>query len=227
MQRKLMYQANRKLVKMNIIDNLNKRLTIDDGEVCYGGEEDILKEIEQCPVALPSDYIGFLKSISGNDQSAPNDLIFSMLSGEILIVTVSGWRNCFSIGSVILGQSSSKIADIFSAASISAISSGVSSAGRLFIITSPCSYLAFSDAVAHLAEMICTTFPFLNVHTIKRTFTIFPRTSYLSSHGCSSSTFRQSPSAGACFDAEKNCPLFAWCFVRIKTVQHEKDINSM
>lgn len=53
---------------MNIIDNLNKRLTIDDGEVCYGGEEDILKVIEQCPIALPDDYIGFLRSISGSED---------------------------------------------------------------------------------------------------------------------------------------------------------------
>lgn len=46
---------------MNIIENLNKRLTIDDGEVCYGGEEYILKVIEQCPIALPNDYIEFLR----------------------------------------------------------------------------------------------------------------------------------------------------------------------
>jgi len=53
--------------KMDIISNLNERLTIiDDGSgVCHGGEEYIKKVVEQSPVKLPDDYVDFLKVISG------------------------------------------------------------------------------------------------------------------------------------------------------------------
>lgn len=53
---------------MDIISNLNERLTIVEGEVCYGGEEYIKKIVEQSPVKLPNDYIDFLKVISGGDS---------------------------------------------------------------------------------------------------------------------------------------------------------------
>ena len=50
---------------MSILDNLNQRLTIDDGEICVGGENEIEKIINIAPIILPDDYIEFLKNVSG------------------------------------------------------------------------------------------------------------------------------------------------------------------
>ena len=53
---------------MDILKNLNHRLTITEGTACYGGEEDIKELMEKSPIQLPEDYIEFLKSISGGDD---------------------------------------------------------------------------------------------------------------------------------------------------------------
>lgn len=50
---------------MSIVENLNKRLEIIDGEPCQGGEDAVKQVIEASPVPLPQDYIEFLKEISG------------------------------------------------------------------------------------------------------------------------------------------------------------------
>lgn len=53
---------------MNILKNLNNRLSTVDGAACYGGEEDVKKVISETPIHLPEDYIEFLKEISGGDD---------------------------------------------------------------------------------------------------------------------------------------------------------------
>ena len=52
---------------MDILKNLNSRLTIDSDlvEIVPGGEEDIKEVIEQSPIQLPEDYLTFLHAISG------------------------------------------------------------------------------------------------------------------------------------------------------------------
>lgn len=52
--------------KMDIIKMLNQRLSFDEEEICYGGEEKIKKVLSESPVILPEDYIEFLLSVSGD-----------------------------------------------------------------------------------------------------------------------------------------------------------------
>jgi len=42
---------------MDIISNLNERLTIVKGGVCRGGEDKIKEVLSESPVKLPDDYI--------------------------------------------------------------------------------------------------------------------------------------------------------------------------
>lgn len=51
---------------MDIMTNLNERLTIVTGGVCHGGEDYINKILSRSPIKLPDDYINFLKTISGD-----------------------------------------------------------------------------------------------------------------------------------------------------------------
>lgn len=51
---------------MDIIKNLNYRLSYDEEDICHGGEEKIRKVLNASPVQLPEDYIEFLKFISGD-----------------------------------------------------------------------------------------------------------------------------------------------------------------
>lgn len=67
---------------MDILENLNKRLTIDDGQICYGGERDIEEIRKLSPIPLPKDYIGFLRSISGGEDLG---MVFSVDSGGNVI----------------------------------------------------------------------------------------------------------------------------------------------
>ncbi len=53
---------------MDILKNLNHRLTFTEGEACYGGEEEIKKVLSESPIQLPEDYIDFLRQISGGDS---------------------------------------------------------------------------------------------------------------------------------------------------------------
>lgn len=53
---------------MDILKNLNHRLTIEEGAICYGGEENINKVISESKIKLPEDYIEFLRNISGEDN---------------------------------------------------------------------------------------------------------------------------------------------------------------
>ena len=50
---------------MGILENLNERLEIVDGDPAYGGEDAVKKVVETSPIPLPEDYIEFLKEISG------------------------------------------------------------------------------------------------------------------------------------------------------------------
>jgi len=50
---------------MNILENLNERLQIVDGNPCRGGEEIVKQVVETSPILLPEDYLKFLKEISG------------------------------------------------------------------------------------------------------------------------------------------------------------------
>lgn len=56
---------------MNIIKNINKRLTYDKSEICAGGEKDIEEIMRVSPISLPEDYIEFLKQISGEGSYGP------------------------------------------------------------------------------------------------------------------------------------------------------------
>lgn len=56
---------------MNIIENINERLTFDEDEICAGGEKEVEEIIRISPVALPEDYIEFLKQISGEGSYGP------------------------------------------------------------------------------------------------------------------------------------------------------------
>ena len=62
---------------MDILKNLNSRLTIDSDlvEIVPGGEEDIKEVIEQSPIQLPEDYLTFLHAISGNEGSGISFLV--------------------------------------------------------------------------------------------------------------------------------------------------------
>lgn len=51
---------------MDILKNINERLTIVEKENIKSGEQGILQLTETSPIKLPDDYISFLKSISGN-----------------------------------------------------------------------------------------------------------------------------------------------------------------
>lgn len=50
---------------MHILENLNERIQIVDGNPCYGGEDVVRQVVETSPIPLPEDYIEFLKSFSG------------------------------------------------------------------------------------------------------------------------------------------------------------------
>lgn len=67
---------------MNILENLNQRLVIDDGQMCYGGEEDIKKIIDKTPIVLPDDYLEFLRNISGRGELG---IVFSVDGGGDVI----------------------------------------------------------------------------------------------------------------------------------------------
>ncbi len=56
---------------MNIIENVNERLSFDKDEICAGGEKEIEEIIRVSPVSLPQDYIEFLKQISGEGSYGP------------------------------------------------------------------------------------------------------------------------------------------------------------
>ena len=53
---------------MNIIANINQRLSFDKDRVCYGGEDKIKKVLSESPIKLPDDYIEFLRTISGGEN---------------------------------------------------------------------------------------------------------------------------------------------------------------
>ncbi len=68
---------------MDILKNLNHRLSLAEGEVCYGGEEDVKRVVSESPIQLPEDYIEFLKNISGGDDGGVEFLVDDEL--EIVI----------------------------------------------------------------------------------------------------------------------------------------------
>lgn len=55
-------------IEMDIISNLNERLSFDEDRICYGGEDKIKKVLSESPVKLPDDYIDFLRTISGGEN---------------------------------------------------------------------------------------------------------------------------------------------------------------
>ena len=58
----------------NILDNLNHKFKIIDGEPCCGGKEIIEKVLKTCPIQLPGDYIEFLEVISGQTNDGKESL---------------------------------------------------------------------------------------------------------------------------------------------------------
>ena len=54
---------------MSILENLNERLQIIDGDSCHGGETAVKQVTETSPIPLPQDYIEFLMEISGSTDN--------------------------------------------------------------------------------------------------------------------------------------------------------------
>lgn len=65
---------------MTILENLNERLLLIDGNPYYGGEDSVRQVIETAPIPLPEDYIEFLKEISGDTRDTNTGI-------EIKIIT--------------------------------------------------------------------------------------------------------------------------------------------
>jgi len=70
---------------MDIISNLNKRLTMVEGGIWHGGEDKIKKVLSESPVKLPNDYIEFLKLISGKEKSLGISFLVDDKGHEIFI----------------------------------------------------------------------------------------------------------------------------------------------
>ena len=51
--------------QVSIIDNINKQLKFDKGEIHPGGKEVIKQIVDKTPIQLPADYYEFLSCISG------------------------------------------------------------------------------------------------------------------------------------------------------------------
>lgn len=60
---------------MDILKNLNHRLTLNSKGVVPGGEKDIKEVIEESPIQLPEDYLNFLHMISGNKKNGISFLV--------------------------------------------------------------------------------------------------------------------------------------------------------
>lgn len=60
---------------MNIIENINERLSFDMEDVGYGGEQEVQQVLDTSPIKLPGDYIEFLKSISGAQANGVEFLV--------------------------------------------------------------------------------------------------------------------------------------------------------
>lgn len=54
---------------MNIIENINERLSLADGNFTDGEEQAVIQLVEKSPIKLPEDYVEFLKRISGTESS--------------------------------------------------------------------------------------------------------------------------------------------------------------
>jgi len=54
---------------MDIIANINQRLSFDEDSICLGGEDKIEKVMNESPFKLPDDYIEFLRTISGGENT--------------------------------------------------------------------------------------------------------------------------------------------------------------
>lgn len=53
---------------MNIIENINERLSLADEDYASGGEQAVAQLVEKSPIKLPEDYIEFLRKISGAES---------------------------------------------------------------------------------------------------------------------------------------------------------------
>ncbi|WP_027643897.1 SMI1/KNR4 family protein [Enterocloster clostridioformis] len=53
---------------MDILNNLNERLSFDEKDVHAGGEDKIKMVLNKAPFNLPKDYIEFLETISGDEN---------------------------------------------------------------------------------------------------------------------------------------------------------------
>lgn len=62
-------KRNKGRKSMDIIKNLNSRLTISSVGIAPGGEEDVKEIVEESPIQLPEDYLNFLHTISGNEKN--------------------------------------------------------------------------------------------------------------------------------------------------------------
>lgn len=79
---------------MDILKNLNNRLTIDSEGILPGGENDIKKVTEQSPIQLPEDYLNFLQTISGSDNFGVSFLVDK---SDDSTLTIFIWNAGFSL----------------------------------------------------------------------------------------------------------------------------------
>lgn len=81
---------------MDILKNLNHRLTLDSKGIVPGGEEDIKEVIEESPIQLPEDYLNFLHMISGNEKNGISFLVDQDIDPKSTL-TISIWSAGFSL----------------------------------------------------------------------------------------------------------------------------------
>ena len=81
---------------MDILKNLNHRLTLDSKGVVPGGEEDIKEVIEESPIQLPEDYLNFLHTISGNEKNGISFLVDQDVDPDSTL-TIFIWSAGFSL----------------------------------------------------------------------------------------------------------------------------------
>lgn len=85
---------------MNILENLNDRLSFDKEELCPGGEKDIETVLKVSPVALPDDYIDFLKELGSSsielmvkDDDPDSTLSIHMYSARSALEHRDDWKH--------------------------------------------------------------------------------------------------------------------------------------
>lgn len=89
-------KRNKGRKSMDILKNLNSRLTISSVGIVPGGEEDIKEIIEESPIQLPEDYLNFLHIISGNEKNGISFLVDQDVDPDSTL-TIFIWSASYSL----------------------------------------------------------------------------------------------------------------------------------